>query len=259
MPRRSTILGTLMAWALASACVAGPVVINEFMASNSAVARDPQGQYDDWIELYNPTDAAIDVGGLYLTDDLTNPTQWRIPVGNPTATTLPARGYLLIWADEDVDDEGLHCAFKLRAKGEEIALFDSDGTTPWDSVRFATQQVDLSQGRFPDGGSEWRLMYGSPTPGESNISQYIGAMAEPQVSHERGFYEVAFEVTLSTRQPEALIYYTLDGREPFGQTRARDRGTLYSGPIAITSTTTLRTRAIGPSEDWLSSETVTHT
>jgi len=74
------------------------------MASNSAIAKDPQGQYDDWIELHNPTESAIDVGGLYLTDDLENPTQWRIPGGNPTATTIPARGFLLIWADEDIDD-----------------------------------------------------------------------------------------------------------------------------------------------------------
>ena len=93
MPQRSTAFGILMALVLGSAGFAGPVVINEFMASNSGTVQDPQGQYDDWIELYNPTDGAIDVGGLYLTDDLANPTQWRIPTGNPAATTLPAHGY----------------------------------------------------------------------------------------------------------------------------------------------------------------------
>ena len=46
------------------------LVINEFMASNSNCIQDPQGQYDDWVELYNYGTDAIDVGGIYLTDNL---------------------------------------------------------------------------------------------------------------------------------------------------------------------------------------------
>lgn len=65
-----TALRILLGCVLGSVCVAGPVVINEFMASNSGVVKDPQGQYDDWIEFYNPTETALDVGGMCLTDDL---------------------------------------------------------------------------------------------------------------------------------------------------------------------------------------------
>ncbi|MHC4586750.1 MAG: lamin tail domain-containing protein, partial [Planctomycetota bacterium] len=72
-----------------------PLVINEFMASNSSSARDPQGQYDDWIEIYNYGSVAIDIGGFYLTDNPAVPTKWRIPDTNPAVTTIGAGGYLL--------------------------------------------------------------------------------------------------------------------------------------------------------------------
>jgi len=81
-----------------------PLVINELMASNSTSVQDPQDQYDDWIEIHNYGDDAIDIGGMYLTDNLSSPTKWRIPDNNPAATTIPAGGYLLIWADNDTTD-----------------------------------------------------------------------------------------------------------------------------------------------------------
>jgi hypothetical protein len=97
------------------------LVINELMASNSNSARDPQGQYEDWIEIHNYSTKAINTGGLYLTDDMSNPTKWRIPVDNVAATAIPAGGYLLIWVDNDVADAGLHANFKFNAAGEQIA------------------------------------------------------------------------------------------------------------------------------------------
>jgi hypothetical protein len=65
------------------------LVINELMASNSSCIRDPQGQYDDWVEIYNYGTEAINVGGMYLTDDPSVPSKWRIPFGNSAATTVP--------------------------------------------------------------------------------------------------------------------------------------------------------------------------
>src|SRR4030042_4150080 len=87
------------------------LVINEIMASNSSTIQDPQGQYDDWIEIYNSGNTAVNVGGMYLTDDLSIPTKWRLPTNTPSATTIPAHGYLLIWADENTADSGLHANF----------------------------------------------------------------------------------------------------------------------------------------------------
>ena len=88
------------------------------MASNNSSAQDPQGQYDDWIEIHNYGSVAIDIGGFYLTDDLSEPTKWRIVDGVPILTTIPPQGYLLIWADNDTEYSGLHANFKLDADGE---------------------------------------------------------------------------------------------------------------------------------------------
>ena len=73
-----------------------PLVINELMAANSSSIRDPQGQYDDWIEIHNYGVDAIDIGGMYLTDDLPRPAKWRITGDGRDGTIVPAGGYLLV-------------------------------------------------------------------------------------------------------------------------------------------------------------------
>jgi hypothetical protein len=134
-----------------------PLAINELMASNNTTIQDPQGQYDDWIEIHNYGLDAIDIGGMYLTDDLSDTTKWQIPANNTAATTIPAGGYLLIWADNDTTGAGLHANYKLDAGGEEIGLYDSDGETLIDSVTFDEQTGDISYGRLPDAGDNWQV------------------------------------------------------------------------------------------------------
>ena len=224
-----------------------PLVINELMASNSSVSRDPQGQYDDWIEIHNYGGDAIDIGGMYLTDNLSAPTMWRIPVNNPAATTIPPGGYLLIWADNDTNDAGLHANFKLSADGEEIGLFDSDGVTLVDSITFGDQTTDISYGRYPDANDN-QLFFSFPSPGAQNVSVYSGDVAEAEFSHNRGFYTTPFSVTIATETDGAVIYYTLDGSEPF-DTESSGRapnGIVYTGPIPINKTTNLRAKAVKP-------------
>ena len=126
--------------------------INEFVASNNSASgiHDPQNEYDDWIEIYNFGDMPIDLAGMYLTDNLDNPTKWQIPAGYPSQTTVPADGFILFWADEDTGDGPLHADFKLSASGEEIGLFATDGTTLIDSIVFGEQATNISYGRYPD-------------------------------------------------------------------------------------------------------------
>ena len=64
------------------------LTINELMASNSKCIADPQGQYDDWIETHNYSSGAIDTGSMYLTDNLSAPTKWKIPTNNHSVTTI---------------------------------------------------------------------------------------------------------------------------------------------------------------------------
>jgi len=220
-----------------------PLVINEFMASNDDTIRDPQGHYDDWIEIYNSGTDSIDIGGMFLTDNLSVPTKWRIPENNPTMTTIPAGGYLLIWADDDSADYGLHANFKLNADGEEIGLFDKDGVTHIDSIDFPEQTTDISYGRDPETNGQERF-FATPTPGAKNDGAYLGQVDAPEFSHKRGFYDAPFNLTLATETKNAVIYYTLDSSEPYEFTGRFLNGSIYSGPISINSSTCLRARAI---------------
>jgi hypothetical protein len=230
--------------------------INEIMASNSSTAKDPQGHYDDWIELHNPGNAVIDAAGLYLTDNLSEPTKWQIPTDPFALTVIPPKGYLLVWADGDVTDAGLHAGFRLSASGDQVALYASDGVTLIDSVEFVEQRPDISYGRDSDDPSQWRY-FGLPTPGAANTAPYLGRVADLRFSHSRGFYDDPFLVAITTQTADAKIYYTIDGSSPFDLRTGLPIGTLYSGPIPITTTTCLRAGASQPG--WLSTKVVTHT
>ncbi len=146
-----------------------PIVINEFMAKNESNYEDPQGDYDDWIELYNNSDETVDLSGMYMSDSAEKLLKWQFPEN----TTLAPGDYLIIWADEDSKDEpGLHCNFKLSAQGETLWLFDTDERNNMilDTVTFGEQQADNSFGRFPDGEGEAREL-DVPTPMASNGDQ----------------------------------------------------------------------------------------
>ncbi|NOR66301.1 MAG: hypothetical protein GQ528_02980, partial [Woeseiaceae bacterium] len=237
---RNLLLGLVInAYLIGSVSVAETsLVINEFMASNNTSIQDPQGQYDDWIEIHNFGSNPIDVGGMYLTDNLSVPTKWRIPDNNPAITIISAGGYLLIWADEDTADTGLHANFKLDASGEQIALFDSDGITMIDSVIFLDQNTDISYGRYPDAGDNW-LLFAFPSPTAENISVFHGFVSGVEVSHERGFYDTPFSLALASETDDTIIYYTLDGTEPYGPSGWVAGSMLYTAPVTIRGTTCL--------------------
>jgi hypothetical protein len=237
-----------------------PLVINELMASNSKSITDPQGDYDDWIEIYNSGSYTVDLEGMYLTDDLNDPTKWRIHSNARGETTIHPGRYVIIWADGDTASAGLHANFKLSADGEEIALFGSDGSTLIDSVFFGEQVGDISFGRHPDGDETFRFL-SSPTPGTENSGVYLGDVAAPKFSHKRGFYTDPFSVTIATETKDAVIYYTTDGSEPYNfDTSGRSRsagGKIYSVPITVNKTTCLRAKAIKPG--YRPSDIKTHT
>jgi hypothetical protein len=137
------------------------VVINEFMADNSSTVVDPEGEYDDWIELRNITEQAVSVAGLYLSDDAANPHKWQFPSG----TTIAANGYLLVWADENGSvTNGLHANFNLSKSGEAVCLSTTNSVL--DYMTFGAQQTDVSYGRSSTNDDVWVSM--SPTPGAPN-------------------------------------------------------------------------------------------
>ena len=141
--------------------------INEFMASNDSTITDENGEYDDWIEIYNPNSESVNIAGMYITDDLTDATLWQIPDTDSAKTTIPAGGFILLWADKDTDQGVLHVKLKLSGSGEQIGLFAPNGTTVIDSLTFGEQTTDVSYGRYPDGSDNWQT-FTTPTPGTSN-------------------------------------------------------------------------------------------
>jgi len=145
----------------------GVLFVNEFMASNQTTIADEAGDYDDWIEIYNADDSGVNLKGVSLTDDLSVPDKWRFP-----DVTIPGRGFILVWADNEPLEGQLHASFNLAAvQGEQIGLYEIKRAHPLviDTFSFGPQKPDTSYGRMPDGGSEWRFMP-TPTPKRANRS-----------------------------------------------------------------------------------------
>jgi spore coat protein H len=144
------------------AALTGEVLINELMARNDSTIADEDGEYDDWVELYNPNNYTVDLSGKFLTDSRNNLTKWSFPNG----TQIPASGVLLIWCDDDTTDGNLHTNFKLDGDGEFIAILESDSITFVDSTSFDEQRVDISWGRDINDINKWGFM--EPTPNSLN-------------------------------------------------------------------------------------------
>ena len=143
--------------------------VSELMARNSTTIQDEANEYEDWVEISNPTSASVDVSGMYLTDDPKNPAKWKFP----TNQRIPAGGALLVWCDNESNDGPLHASFKLDGDGEWVGLFDRDGATLIDDVRFGPQRVDVSIGRMYGYPSIW-ASFPSATPRTVNRATPCG-------------------------------------------------------------------------------------
>lgn len=126
------------------------IIINEAMSSNTAYTQDAQGDYDDWIELYNASGRQLELCGWYLSDDRSNLNKYQIP-----DTSIQPNNYLVIWADEDGSDRGLHANFKISKSGENI--YFGDGTTILDSIVIPTIKENHSYGRCNNSSLEFSM------------------------------------------------------------------------------------------------------
>lgn len=155
--------------------------INEFLASNDAATVDPDEDsndgdpYEDWFEIYNGGGDAIDIGGMYVSDDGDDITMYQIPSTEPSLTTIQPGGFLIVWCDKELLQGVLHVDFALGSGGEDIVLTESDGLTIVDQLTYEAQTTDISYGRNPDGSDTWEY-FSTSTPGATNES------AQPNVA-----------------------------------------------------------------------------
>ena len=227
---------------LPNALSAQNLTINEFMASNGNSIQDEAGEFEDWVEIYNGENFAVDLAGYYLTDNLAEPNLHQIPFDNTANTTIPAGGYLIFWFDKDLDQGPLHVDAKLSSGGEAIGLFAPDGVTEIDSYEFGIQIESISEGREMDGTGDFDYFL-NPTPGSTNNNSTPGVTQTnaPSIFPSGGLYTSNQTVSMSS-DGGSQIYYTLDGTTP------DDGSTLYTGPITVAANTPLRAVAIAPAE-----------
>jgi len=210
--------------------LAADLVISEFMASNDKTLADVDGDYPDWIEIYNRGDTAADLTGWHLTNSTKNLAKWTFP-----SQTLSAGAFLVVFAsgkDRAVAGQQLHTGFKLDAAHSYLALVTPDGA----GVQFEyapeypQQYTDMSYGIEP--GSIDPVYFTTPTPGQPN--QLIADL--PNFSDTSRTFTGTLALTLTANDSNAQIRYTIDRTSPINSSK------LYTGPISITNTTIVRAR-----------------
>lgn len=208
--------------------------INEIMASNSSTLQDPDepGEYPDWLELYNPTGAAVSLDGLYLIrGDAPDLTTFAITNG----LSIPADGFLVFFADDDPKQGPLHTNFRLSRDADRVGLYaDPDAIVEIDSHSFTNQVTDYSEGRDPDGGPNWRL-FNRPTPNRSNsarppvVTDVAHTPALPTAAQSiEVTATISDEGTIATAQ---IVYWVDDGAQQTAAMSATGSGDRYEGAI----------------------------
>ncbi|MFA7327027.1 MAG: CotH kinase family protein [Candidatus Kapaibacterium sp.] len=193
----------------------GQLQINEVCSDNDELLQAADGEYYDWIEIYNKSDMPIQLSDYYLTDDEKKLNKWRF-----TSHILPSNQFILVYAS---GLNGLilgeqHANFKLSSKGE--TLFLTDGVNIVDMLEFGRINEDYTYGRLEE-SSALLTNLATPTPGESNRSS--GTIIADKHS---GIYNSEFNLTLKAAAGQK-IYYTTNGDDPTTESQ------MYTGPIYI--------------------------
>lgn len=200
------------------------VIINEVMSSNSLTIADEDGDYEDWIELYNYGSESVHLEGWGLSDDYENPFRWSFP-----DVTMPPGSFLLVWAsgkDRTEYPGELHTNFAISSSGEEVILTLPDDTRI-DELSPVAIPTDHSIGRTPDDLVNW-YFFNNPTPGSANTTNaYQEILDPPAFSHTPGFFQQDFDLEITHPEPGVTIHYTLDGSEP------DENSPIYNEPLTI--------------------------
>jgi hypothetical protein len=211
----------------------GPVIISEVMSSNTKYFVESDGQYYDWIELFNQSDQAVNLSGYGLTDSVKNPGKWRF--GNVTMD--PGEYLVVLSAGHDAAPQTngtyIHTNFNLNKNGEVLALFDNTDKLV-DKYMISSLPQNVSYGH--ENGKDGFFCFVDPTPGSQNKNGSAGYAHTPQYVLSPGIYSGQKTLEIKTEAGEQ-VYYTLDANTPTEQSQ------LYVGPITIDKTSVVRARS----------------
>jgi HYR domain/Secretion system C-terminal sorting domain/Fn3 associated/CotH kinase protein len=193
----------------------------------------------DWIELYNDGTTAASLNDVYITNKIANPFKWQL-----TGLTIPAKGFLLLLADNDTLINRTHLNFKVSASGEKIYLNRNVNGVAVQLAFFDSPTSPPDEDNVTFGG----LIEGQPTPLPAALTKFLGGTPNAanagglryvKVSNSlpRGILTAPATATL-TSSAGVTVRYTTDNSFP-----SRTNGIIYTQPIPITTTTVLKTFA----------------
>ena len=214
------------------------IIISEYCAVNDSIVADETGAHPDWIELYNSGAEAVNLSGMYLTDNPSNTLKYQL-TGNDLV--LQPGSFIVLWADDKPFLGSRHLEFRLSS-GETI-IISSPASAYIDSAKIDAVFADISVGRIDSyPGNNWAY-FDNPTPGSPNSGNYyLSVCKSPVFSIQSGFYSNAFQVEISTTGENCRLYYTVNGHDPVPE----DTGTYLYGntPVNISQTTVLRALSV---------------
>ena len=232
------------------------LIINEIMQSNVECIMDDIHEFpDSWVELYNASDAEVNLKDYQISNKNKVKKAWQLP-----DKTIAPKGYVIIYCDkEGKEDNRLHPDFRLESgKGCTVYLFKDKGAEPVDSLPADMKKMpapDVAFGRKTDGANEWGYQL-TPTPGKANTGEIcdnkhiLGAPIFSEKGRVTSDKEaIKLELSLPEGAPEgAYITYTTNGDEPKADVTSTCKK--YTTAFNITKTTVIRAKVF--CDGWLS-------
>lgn len=224
--------------------------LNEWMVENSTVLADEDGDFSDWVEIYNEGNTPVNLLGFGLSDNENNPFKWVFG-----STIIQPNDFLIVFcSDKDrLNGAEPHTNFKLSGS-DELVLTNPQGTV-LDEKELENSPFDISMGYVVDGGGQTTEFYKS-TPGYSNLSGII--RNKISINREAGFYTEAFYLEAAGSEGHT-IRFTIDGSDP------EENDVLWPGSLEIVdqslrpnSISTIPTTADNLQEDLLWQEPVSN-
>lgn len=215
----------------------GQVVINEYSASNLNSFMDSYLRTEDWVELHNPNDFAVDISGWHLSDKSSKPDKWEIPAG----TILGPGEFRIVYCSgrDGLFNDELHANFKLsQTSGKDILMLTDVDENILESHELNITSVEHSNCRTTDGADQW-MVCTQPTFNSTNngSAQYTGYTKTPEMDLAAGYYSGSQVVSIVNNEENSILRFTTDGTNPTENSQE------YTGPITVNETTVIKALA----------------